>query len=74
MGIVSRRIQFISFMGCFYHGCPICYDPDSVHPLKGISMATVKEKTDMTSTVLRSEGFQVVELWEHEFAEQKTNQ
>ncbi|GIY25793.1 uncharacterized protein CEXT_134211 [Caerostris extrusa] len=59
------------FHGCFYHGCPICYDSDSVHPLKGISMATVKEKTDMTSAVLRSEGFQVVELWEHEFAEQK---
>ncbi|GIY64707.1 probable DNA polymerase [Caerostris extrusa] len=34
-------------------------------------MATVKEKTDMTSLLLRSEGFQVVELWEHEFAEQK---
>ncbi|GIY82970.1 DNA-directed DNA polymerase [Caerostris extrusa] len=31
------------FHECFYHGCPICYDPDSVHPLKGISMATVKE-------------------------------
>ncbi|GIX93570.1 DNA-directed DNA polymerase [Caerostris darwini] len=44
---------------------------DSVHPLKGISMATVKEKTDMTSAVLRSKGYQVVELWEHEFAEQK---
>ncbi|GIX77426.1 uncharacterized protein CEXT_650391 [Caerostris extrusa] len=59
--------------GCFYHGCPICYDPDSVHPLKGISMATVKEKTDKTSAVLRSKGFQVVELWEHEFKEQKRN-
>ncbi|GIY16898.1 DNA-directed DNA polymerase [Caerostris darwini] len=28
-------------------------------------------ETDMTSAVLRSNGFQVVELWEHEFAEQK---
>ncbi|GIX70317.1 DNA-directed DNA polymerase [Caerostris darwini] len=59
------------FHGFFYHGCQICYDPDCVHPLKGISQATVYEKTDMTSAVLRFKGFQVVELWEHEFAEQK---
>ncbi|GIY68317.1 uncharacterized protein CEXT_220931, partial [Caerostris extrusa] len=30
-----------------------------------------QEKPDKTSAVLRSKGFQVVELWEHEFAEQK---
>ncbi|GIY05389.1 DNA-directed DNA polymerase [Caerostris darwini] len=40
-------------------------------PSERISMATVKEKTDMASAVLRSKGFQVVELREHEFSEQK---
>ncbi|GIY48875.1 uncharacterized protein CDAR_440401 [Caerostris darwini] len=59
------------FHGCFYHGCPICYDPDCVHLLKEISLAKVKEKTEMTSAVLLCKGFQAVELSEQEFAKQK---
>ncbi|GIY53342.1 hypothetical protein CEXT_286941 [Caerostris extrusa] len=55
----------------FYHECSIFYDLYRVHPLKDISEETVKEKTDNTSEVLRSQVFYVVKLWEHEFTEQK---
>ncbi|GIY99726.1 hypothetical protein CEXT_661881 [Caerostris extrusa] len=53
-----RWLDFIAYMklllyvmpkkvlteACFYHECPICYDPDRVHPLKDISMASVRGK------------------------------
>ncbi|GIZ04590.1 uncharacterized protein CEXT_666731 [Caerostris extrusa] len=68
----EKKIYGISVDGyCLETNTVYQFHIKCVHPLKGISMATVKEKTDMTSAVLRSKGCQVVELCEHEFAEQK---
>ena len=34
-------------------------------------MASIRQKTEETSTMLRSKGFFVVEMWEHEFTAMK---
>ncbi|XP_035205529.1 uncharacterized protein LOC118180567, partial [Stegodyphus dumicola] len=57
--------------GCFFHGCSSCYDGDVIHPLKGVSMATLREKTEETTRKLRAQGFHVIEMWEHEFQREK---
>ncbi|CAL1272462.1 unnamed protein product, partial [Larinioides sclopetarius] len=31
-GYCEERKTIYQFQGCFYHGCDICYDSDSVHP------------------------------------------
>ncbi|GIY99731.1 uncharacterized protein CEXT_661911 [Caerostris extrusa] len=55
----------------FYYGRPIFYDPYHVHSMKDVYMATIKEKIDKTSAVIRSQDIHVVKLWELEFTEQK---
>ncbi|KFM66876.1 hypothetical protein X975_15213, partial [Stegodyphus mimosarum] len=59
------------FQGCFFHGCSSCYDGDIIHPFKGVSMATLREKTEEIAGKLRAQGLTVIEMWEHEFQRQK---
>ncbi|XP_071043011.1 uncharacterized protein [Parasteatoda tepidariorum] len=54
--------------GCFSHGCPDCFDADTMHPLKKVTMGTLRKKTSETTEKLRSLGY---ELWEHRFQEMK---
>ncbi|GIY34308.1 DNA-directed DNA polymerase [Caerostris extrusa] len=55
--VTPNTIAMVPIHGMFLSRMSNLLRSDSAHPLKGISMATVKEKTDMTSAVLRSEGF-----------------
>lgn len=57
--------------GCFFHGCSACYDGDIHHPLKQVTMAAVRQKTEETVQKLRAQGYQVIEMWEHTFIQQK---
>ncbi|XP_054723508.1 uncharacterized protein LOC129233516 [Uloborus diversus] len=70
-GFCQETNTVYQFQGCFYHGCPTCFDGDSVHPLKGVTMSTLREESDKKTNRLRMKGFRVVEIWEHDFRKQK---
>ena len=42
-----------------------------MHPLKKVTMSTLKEKTEQNVQKLRALGYQVIEMWEHNFKQMK---
>ena len=56
------------FHGCFFHGCPKCYDQNETNSMNGKTMATLLEKTRCSTAYLRRHG-EVVEMWECEWKE-----
>ena len=41
------------FHGCFFHGCPKCYDQNETNSMNGKTMATLFEKTRCNAAYLR---------------------
>ncbi|GBM04002.1 hypothetical protein AVEN_156168-1, partial [Araneus ventricosus] len=70
-GFCEEQNTIYQYHGCFFHGCISCFDPDVVNPLKDLSMRSLYEKTKEISNILRSKGFQVIEIWEHDFQKMK---
>ena len=56
------------FHGCFFHGCPKCYDQNETNSMNGKTMATLLEKTRCNTAYLRRH-VKVVEMWECEWRE-----
>ena len=56
------------FHGCFFHGCPKCYDQTETNSLNGKTMAALLEKTCCNTVYLRRH-VEVVEMWECEWKE-----
>ena len=56
------------FHGCFFHGCPKCYDQNETNSMNGKTMATLLEKTRCNTAYLRRH-VKVVEMWECEWKE-----
>ena len=54
------------FHGCFFHGCPKCYDQNETNSVNGKTMATLLEKTRCNTSYLRRH-VKVVEMWECEW-------
>ena len=51
------------FHGCFWHGCPKCYDQNETNPKNNKTMATLLADTKKHTTYLRRH-VKVVEMWE----------
>ena len=56
------------FHGCFFHGCPECYDQTETNSVNGKTMAALLEKTRCNTAYLRRH-VEVVEMWECEWTE-----
>ena len=56
------------FHGCFFHGCPKCYDQTETNSVNGKTMADLLEKTRCNTAYLRRH-VEVVEMWECEWKE-----
>ena len=54
------------FHGCFFHGCPKCYDQNETNSVNGNTMATLLENTCCNTAYLRRH-VKVVEMWECEW-------
>ena len=55
------------FHGCHWHGCTKCFQPETEHPERGKSMQQLYEETKSMTKKIRKLGFQVVEMWEHDW-------
>ena len=56
------------FHGCFWHGCPKCYDQNETNSVNGKTMAVLLEDTKKNTAYIRRH-VKVVEMWECEWKE-----
>ena len=56
------------FHGCYFHGCPKCYDHDETNTLNGKTMGTLLENTRRHTAYLRRH-VETVEMWECDWKE-----
>ena len=56
------------FHGCFWHGCPKCYDQNETNSVNGKTMAVLLEDTKKNTAYLRRH-VKVVEMWECDWKE-----
>ena len=58
------------FHGCFFHGCPKCYDQNETNSVNGKNMSTLLAKTRCNTAYLRRH-VKVVEMWECEWKDKQ---
>ena len=56
------------FHGCYFHGCPKCYDHEETNTLNGKTMGTLLENTRRNTAYLRRH-IKTVEMWECDWKE-----
>lgn len=60
------------YHGCFWHGCDVCFrNRYTVNPVLGCTMQELREKTQFRSDSLRRAGYRVVEMWSHQWCEER---
>ena len=62
-GWCAKTRTAYQFHGCYFHGCPKCYDHEETNTLNGKTMATLLADTKKHTTYLRRH-VKVVEMWE----------
>ena len=67
--VVGGQPTAFEFNGCFFHGCPTCYTPTDRNPLTDCSFGELYYRTQRKESYLKSLGFTVKSLWEHEWRE-----
>ena len=64
---VETRTAY-QFHGCFWHGCPKCYDPEKINAVNKKMMGELLENTKAHTAYLRRH-VKVVEMWECDWKE-----
>ena len=62
-GWCAKTRTAYQFHGCYFHGCPKCYDHEETNTLNGKTMVTLLANTKKHTTYLRRH-VKVVEMWE----------
>lgn len=70
-GYCPETLQIFEFQGCYFHGCPKCYSnvarDDTLHEDSTDCFNARYERTVQKVARLRQKGYEVIEMWEHEF-------
>ncbi|XP_018110215.1 uncharacterized protein LOC108712518 [Xenopus laevis] len=66
---IDKTRTAFEFHGCFYHGCPQCYNSTDQNPVTKTTYGQLHLKTQCRKKYLQSRGYQVREIWEHEWKE-----
>ncbi|XP_032240657.1 uncharacterized protein LOC116619715 [Nematostella vectensis] len=72
-GYAAATNTVYQYQGCFYHGCPMCFQPDTVNPLTNTTMQELREHTRATELRLKALGYNYEEVWECQFDAQLNN-
>ena len=62
-GWCAKTRTAYQFHGCYFHGCPKCYDHEEMNTLNGKTMVTLLANTKKHTAYLRRH-VKVVEMWE----------
>jgi G:T-mismatch repair DNA endonuclease (very short patch repair protein) len=68
-GFCKDITTIYEFLGCWYHGCPKCQDPDKIHCWKEKSMKELFQEFIDRKKVFEENGYSVVYIWECEWNE-----
>ncbi|XP_072043050.1 uncharacterized protein [Amphiura filiformis] len=70
-GFCSEKRRIYSYHGCLFHGCPDCYDGDTLNPISKKPMAELYRITLFRKQQLEINyrGYEIIEIWEHEWKE-----
>lgn len=74
-GFAKEGNIIFAYQGCYWHGCPHCYDEDTVHPTQKITMGELYKRTEKTKKFYQyvCPDYTLVEIWEHEWNILKEN-
>jgi hypothetical protein len=70
-GFCKQNKTVYEFLGCWYHGCPVCRDPDEMHCWKRLKMHELFEEFNERKRVFEENGYTMVHIWECEWNTQK---
>ena len=59
------------YMGCYWHGCPSCFDPEDPHPTRGKTYGYWYEKTKDNIDYLTSIGYSPMIQWGCQWLQEK---
>jgi len=71
-GYCENTKTIYQFHGCYFHGCSSCYDELTVNRLSQYNMKYLYKRTSAIDEQLRSNGYNLVTIWEHEFDKNKS--
>lgn len=67
-GVHHDSLSLFEFHGCYWHGCPECFDADSENTVIKKKMSELYDKTQEKHRLLENTGFmQVISIWECQF-------
>ncbi|CAB3977900.1 DNA polymerase [Paramuricea clavata] len=66
-GYCEATKTIYQFHGCFYHGCPRCYDGACYNRILSAKFFTLLTSTERLSRMFRQAGYTVVEKWECDY-------
>lgn len=70
-GYDAKTKTVYEFQGCFWHGCPVCYKDDQLNPKVKKTMGEIyKEHKKRMENIMMD--YNVVEIWEHDFHDEVT--
>ncbi|PIK46161.1 hypothetical protein BSL78_16982 [Apostichopus japonicus] len=72
-GFATEGNVIFEFQGCWWHGCPTCYDEDTIHPYHQITMGELYNRTVKRKQFFRDvyPGHVYVEMWGHQWNQLK---
>ncbi|MDD4930681.1 MAG: hypothetical protein PHG66_00810 [Candidatus Colwellbacteria bacterium] len=57
------------FHGCYWHGCPMCFDPEKMNDISNKTFGKLHDKTLHREELIRSKGYNLVVMWECDWKE-----
>ena len=70
-GYCKETNTIYQFHGCYWHGCSLCYHELTVNRFNQYNMKYLCKRTMAIDEALRTGGYNVVTIWEHEFDREK---
>ena len=66
-GYDEQSNTIYQFHGCYYHGCQKCFNANDTNKDGSKLMIDMFNKTNHMTTILKNAGYNVVEIWEHDY-------
>ena len=70
-GYCEETKTVYQFHGCYWHGCNRCYNELSVNRFNQHNMKYLYKRTLAIDELIRNNGYNLVQIWEHEFDRDK---
>ena len=66
-GYCEETKTIYQFHGCYFHGCRYCYDELTLNTISQHNMGYLYNRTKYIEDNLKSAGYKLVIIWEHDF-------